>query len=512
MKCFVKLFYVVFFLILPEAGITQEWVARYDGPGNGVDWSMAIAVDDSGNVYVTGGSRGIGTDDDYATIKYSDSGIEQWVERYNGPGSAVDYANAIVVDYAGNVYVTGYSAGSGTAYDYATVKYDPYGTEQWVERYNGPGNNWDWAYAIAADSEGNVYVTGHSEGSGTFQDYATLKYDSAGTVGWIARYNGPGDSIDCAAAITVDDAGNVYVTGYSEGSGTGQDYATVKYNSSGVEEWVARYDGPASDLDRAAALAVDNAGNIYVTGRSMGLGTSDDYATVKYSPLGVEQWVARYNAPGNNSDRATAIAIDTAGNVYVTGGSRSNTSDNDFASVKYNSAGTQQWVMRYDGPDNGFDFAYAVAVDEMGNSYVTGGSYGVGTYEDYATVSYDTSGIEQWVERYNGPGNHGDVARAVLVDDAGNVYVTGYSGGSGTGDDYATLKYASTGVEEQMVIKYRCKPLDATIVTGPIVLPDDTNCKLRDIAGRVVVPELVRQGVYFVEIDGEIAQKLIKIH
>jgi len=188
MKCFVKLFYVVFFLMLPEAGITQEWVARYDGPSNGVDWSMAVAVDDSGNVYVTGGSRGIGTDDDYATIKYNDSGIEQWVERYNGPGSAVDYANAIVVDYAGNVYVTGYSAGSGTAYDYATVKYDPCGTEQWVERYNGPGNNWDWAYAIAADSEGNVYVTGHSEGSGTFQDYATLKYDSAGTVGWIARY------------------------------------------------------------------------------------------------------------------------------------------------------------------------------------------------------------------------------------------------------------------------------------------------------------------------------------
>lgn len=511
MRYFASFFCFLLVLAMPHAGIAQEWVVRYDGPGHGVDWSMAIAVDDSSNVYVTGGSRGIGTDDDYATIKYNDAGVEQWVERYNGPGNAVDYANAIVVDYAGHVYVTGYSAGSGTAYDYATVKYNSSGTEQWVARYNGPGNNWDWAYAIIADNEGNVYVTGHSEGSGTFQDYATVKYDSAGTVGWIARYNGPGDSIDCATAIGIDDAGNIYVTGYSEGSGTGQDYATVKYDASGVEQWVVRYDGPASDMDRAAALALDNAGNIYVTGRSTGSGTSNDYATVKYNSAGVEQWVRRYNAPGNNSDRATAITVDTAGNAYVTGGSVSTTTDNDYATVMYNSSGVEQWIARYDGPNNNFDWPYAIALDDFGNSYVTGGSYGVSTYEDYATVKYDPSGIEQWVERYNGPANHWDVARAMYVDDAGNVYVTGYSGGSGTGDDYATLKYASTGVEEQLVIKFTGKPVDATIVNGPIVLPDDTNCKLRDIAGRVVVPEMVRQGVYFLEMDGKIVQKLIKI-
>jgi uncharacterized delta-60 repeat protein len=511
MKHFITLFSVLLIFVLPEVGIAQEWVARYDGPNNGSDWSMAIAVDVTGNVYVTGGSRGVGTDDDYATIKYDDAGVEQWVSRYNGPGGAVDYANAIVVDNTGNVYVTGYSAGSGTAYDYATVKYNASGTEQWVERYNGPGNNWDWAYAIAADNEGNVYVSGHSEGSGTFQDYATVKYDSAGTVGWVARYNGPGDSIDCATAIAVDEAGNVYVAGYSEGSGTGQDYATVKYNSSGVEQWAARYDGPASGMDRAAALALDDDGNIYVTGRSAGSGTSNDYATVKYNSAGVEQWVSRYNAPGNNSDRASAIAVDDTGNVYVTGGSVSATADNDYATVMYNSSGVEQWVARYDGPNNDFDWPYAIALDGMGNSYVAGGSYGVGTYEDYATVKYDPSGTEQWVERYNGPGNHWDVARAMFVDGAGNIYVTGYSGGTGTGDDYATLKYASTGVEEQRIVELTGKYLHATIISGPIILPMGTSCRLRDITGRVVVPELVRQGIYFVEIDGEIVQKLVKI-
>jgi len=511
MRYVIAMFSMLFIFMFQELGFAQEWVARYDGPSNGIDWSMAIAVDAAGNVYITGGSRGVGTDDDYATIKYNDAGVEQWVARYDGPGSAVDYANAIVVDNAGNVYVTGYSAGSGTAYDYATVKYGASGTEQWVTRYNGPGNNWDWAYAIAVDNGGNVYVTGHSEGSGTFQDYATVKYDSAGTVGWVARYNGPADSIDCATTIAVDDAGNVYVTGYSEGSGTGQDYATVKYNSSGVEQWVARYDGPASGMDRAAALAIDNVGNVYITGRSTGSGTSNDYATVKYNSDGVEQWVRRYNAPGNNSDRASAIAVDGAGNVYVTGGSVSTTTDNDYATVMYNSSGVEQWVARYDGPNNDFDWPYAIALDGFGNTYVTGGSYGIGTYEDFATVKYDPSGIEHWVERYNGPANHWDVARAMFVDGTGNVYVTGYSGGSGTGDDYATLKYASTGIEEQRVIIVTDRHVPATIIAGPIVLPENNNYRVRDVTGRVVLPGQVGQGIYFVEIDGEIVQKLIKI-
>jgi uncharacterized delta-60 repeat protein len=423
----------------------------------------------------------------------------------------VDWANAVVVDNAGNVYVTGYSAGSGTSYDYATVKYSSAGSEQWVARYNGPGNNWDWAYAIAADNAGNVYVTGHSDGSGTFQDYAVVKYDSSGTVGWIARYNGPGDSIDCATAIAVDDAGNAYVTGYSEGSGTGQDYATVKYDSLGVEQWVARYNGPGNDLDRAEAIALDSAGNVYITGRSMGSGTSHDYATVKYNSSGVEQWVARYNAPGNNSDRANAITIDNAGNIYVTGGSWSTTSDNDYATVKYNSSGVEQWVARYDGPNNNFDWAYGIAVDEIGSSYVTGGSYGIGTYEDYATVKYDTAGAEQWVERYNGPGNHWDVAQAITIDNSGNIYITGYSRGSGTGDDYATLKYSATGVEEYRTVRLADSHLAATVFSGPIMLPEGTECRVLDIVGRVVSPDMVKPGVYFVEVDGQIVQKIIKV-
>src|SRR5207253_11025758 len=131
--------------------------------------------------------------------------------------------------------------GSGSGLDFATIKYNSSGVQQWAKRYNGPANSDDVAYAIAIDGSGNVYVTGSSLGSGTGLDYATVKYNSAGTQLWASRYNGPANIDDVALSIAVDCARNVYVTGGSTGSGSGFDYATVKYNSSGVQQWASRY-------------------------------------------------------------------------------------------------------------------------------------------------------------------------------------------------------------------------------------------------------------------------------
>ena len=108
------------------SGVQQQWVAVYNG-GNGSDIAYAIAVDGSGNVYVTGFSVGRGSCNiacnDYATIKYDSSGNQQWVARYNGPANDDDHATAIAVDASGNVYVTGSSLGTAWPdYDYATVR------------------------------------------------------------------------------------------------------------------------------------------------------------------------------------------------------------------------------------------------------------------------------------------------------------------------------------------------------------------------------------------------------
>lgn len=432
-----------------DASGVEQWAARYTGPGNGGDAAYALAVDGSGNVYVTGRSTGSGTGYDYATVKYNSSGVQQWAKRYNGLSNNIDEANSIAVDGSGNVYVTGRSAGSGTNNDYATIKYDATGVEQWVSKYYGPGNGSDFPFSLAVDGSGNVYVTGESFGGNTLSDYGTIKYDSTGNQLWAASYDqtGPGNSNDNSSSIAVDDMGNVYVTGGSWGGATGYDYATIKYNSLGDTIWLARYNGPGNDLDIATSLAVDDSGNVYVTGYSTGSASGYDYATIKYDSNGVQQWVKRYNGSGNSSDFASSLVTDGLGNVYVTGRTRGGPGTNDdYATIKYNSAGIQQWVKLYNGPGNDEDAAWAIAVDGSGNVYVTGGSSPIGTYlRDYATVKYNSSGAQQWVKRYNGPGNLDDFATSLAVDTSGNVYVSGFSAGSGTNNDYATIKYNSMG-------------------------------------------------------------------
>jgi hypothetical protein len=415
----------------------------------------------------------------------------------------------------------------------------------WVRRYNGPGNSYDEARSIAVDGQGNVYVTGKSYGSGTGYDYATIKYNSLGVQQWVQRYDGPGNYYDMAYAIAVDGLGNVYVTGYSWGSGTAYDYATIKYNSAGVQQWVQRYDGPGNDYDCAYAIALDGAENVYVTGYSIGSGISSDYATIKYDSAGVQQWVQRYDGPGNDYgyDYAYAIAVDGQGNVYVTGTSPDSGTYKDYATIKYNSNGVQQWVARYNGPGNDWDEAYAIAVDGAGNVYVIGYSIGSGTTEDYATIKYNSNGVQQWVQRYNGPGNSYDVARSLAVDGQENVYVTGYSIGSGTSEDYATIKYVQTpGIEEiaslplTMTKGFEVYPNPAKsffVVRIPQTLKqvqgDKCVVKMFDVTGKVVreidspsahndkVAELrisldgIKNGVYFIQAGDEIINKKLVI-
>jgi hypothetical protein len=410
-----------------------------------------MAVDMSGNVYVTGwgGSDGA-TMSDWATMKYDSSGNRIWVARYDGPASRHDFAYAIAVDSSGNVYVTGTCDGNQTVGDYATIKYDGDGNQLWVAHYDGPGSDGygygprdrDFARDIAVDGSGNVYVTGESS-----DDYATIKYDSAGNQVWVARHEGSGSMWAVAEAMALDGLGNVYVTGRSA-----NDCVTVKYDSAGSQVWVARYDGPAGGSDSGEAIALDSSGNVYVTGYSIGVSSYEDYATIKYDSAGNQLWVARYDGPQSFEDQPRAIAVDASGNAYVTGFCwASLTAGTDYATVKYDSAGNQLWVARYDGPavdpepDLYYaDVASALALDACGNVYVTGGSQTNRFHHstDFATVKYDSTGNQLWVARYDyrGPGGpHADEACDIALDDSGNVYVAGLSG-----CDFATIKYAQS--------------------------------------------------------------------
>jgi uncharacterized delta-60 repeat protein len=432
--------------LAPAGGVQEAWVARYNGPGNGIDLAFSIAVDNLGNVYVTGNSPGATSANDITTIKYNSAGQQQWIQRYNGPGNGDDGTNgtnAIAVDGSGNVYVTGWSLGLENT-DFVALKYDADGVQQWAQRYNGPGNSYDAPYGIALDGLANVYVTGGSEGSGTGSDYTTIKYNTDGQQQWVQRYNGPGNGYDAAQSLAVDALGNVYVTGYSTATNGLGDCVTIKYDTAGQQQWVQIYNGPADGTDYGNSIAVDGSGNVHVTGSSTGSETNRDYLTVKYNSSGQEQWVSTFSSVGNFSDEARSVGLDSSGNVYITGVlafSEGEGSD-DWGTIKYSSSGAEQWVQIYNGPANGVDETFSIAVDTDGNSYVVGYGYGLTSGSDLTSIKYNTDGVQQWVQKYNGPANSTDTGFDIALDTEGNIYVTGGSIGVGTTVDYVAIKYS----------------------------------------------------------------------
>jgi len=444
---FFSLFAAMIMVLNAESSLSQAsqvWMQRYNGSADSTDYAEQIVVDASGNIYVTGATISAGgAHYDIITIKYGPDGNIQWLQKYNGPADSTDYASSIAVDISGNVYITGSSFGNGTKSDYVTIKYNSSGVQHWAQRYNAPDNESDYAYALTLDASGNVFVAGTSYIAGSTYDFYTIKYNSSGVQQWAQRYSAPGNSTDSPSEIAVDDAGNVYVAGYSIGIGTSLDYLTIKYNSAGVQQWEQRYNGPGNSTDNIFGLQIDGSGNVYITGFSGGSGSSGDFATIKYNSAGVQQWLQRYNGSGNGFDIARSLVLDDSGNVYISGYATETASGEDFTTIKYNSAGVQQWLQTYNGPGNSGDEVNSCIIDSSGNVYVTGLSKGSGTDYDYATIKYSSAGAQLWVERYNGPTGNVDEPKSIVVDGSGFVYVSGRSR-STTGFDIATIKYAQT--------------------------------------------------------------------
>lgn len=441
MKTILLAFAIVFVYTLQiSAQVDTDWVRTYGSPYGRDDWAWAISVDRFGNVYVTGHSAGSGESQEYATIKYYPNGDTAWIRRYCGLRQERAGANDLAIDDSGNVFVTGFSPGAGFCCDFTTIKYNLNGDTAWVRRYNRTGYGCDGGMAVSVDDSHNVYVTGYSLKERAMYNYATIKYHPNGDTVWVRRYGGPSDLYSVPYALTIDHDGNVYVTGTSLSSITGYDYATVKYYSNGDTAWVRRYSGEGSFEDRATDLFVDDSEYVYVTGCSYLSASNCDYATIKYRADGDTIWVRRYNGTGNYVDSARAIVVDKEGNVYVTGASYGNGTQQDCLTIKYCQDGKVDWVRRYNGPGNSKDIANDIAIDGAGNVYVTG--YSMGDKQDYdlVTIKYSSKGQEFCVRRYVGStGSFGlDDYSAIAVDDSDNVYV---AGGNGYMPDYVTIKY-----------------------------------------------------------------------
>src|SRR5438876_1829703 len=263
---------------------------------------------------------------------------------------------------------------------------------------------------------------------------------------WVSNYSGnhSGDNRITNAkglADAVNAAGDCYVTGYSYDALTGNDIVLIKYNAQGDTLWARLYNGSGNADDKGNAIALDGEGNVYVTGFASISGNGFDIATIKYTPEGTQEWAVIYNGTGNSEDKAFGIAVDGVGNIYVTGYSTQALNNTDIVTIKYSPAGSLLWTSVFNGPDNQSDKAFGIAVDAAYNVYAAGYSQ-AGGQEDMILLKYNTSsGQIVWNRTYDGSKHRDDEATCIAADASGNIYAAGFTTAGNNNTNCILLKY-----------------------------------------------------------------------
>ncbi len=281
----------------------------------------------------------------------------------------------------------------------------------------------------------------------------TLKHSIFALLSIVLNYNSfaltnAASAVSVTMAIDIHD--NIVVAGDMETDNTGSNYAIVKYDKHGKKIWVQKYNGPGNGDDYVNAIAVDSSANVYVTGESYGGLSSSDYATIKYDKDGNEIWIKRYNGPGNGDDGGKSIAVDSLGDTFVTGYAYGGSDLYlDIATVKYSPQGNEEWVRIFcgeKGKGTGFEEGQTVSIDNENNIYVTGYTSGYSTKCDIVTIKYDTQGNSIWRKQYNGLGSQDDSPKASKIDSSNSIVIVGESyGGSNVKLNAVIIRYLSSG-------------------------------------------------------------------
>jgi uncharacterized delta-60 repeat protein len=347
-----------FIVISLAATGTERWVYRYDGPMNDEDYAHSIVYGLDGNIYVSGESRDSITSHDFVVISLTANGIERWVYRYNGLGNGNDGAYSLVYGVDGNLYAAGRSYGIDSTGDFTVISLTLTGTERWVYQYNESTNYYSESNSIIYGNDGNIYAAGWScVGSGTDDiDIVVISLTTTGAERWVYRYNGPGDNVDYAFSLVYGEDGNIYVAGRSVGNGTGFDFVVISLTSTGNERWVYRYNTSANNNDGAYSLVYGLDDNVYAAGWSVGIG--GDFTVISLTSTGTERWVYRYNGPGNSNDLANSIVYGLDGNIYAAGYCNSETWE-DFTVISINPAiGIEEEYAAKRNPESGFHISF----------------------------------------------------------------------------------------------------------------------------------------------------------
>ncbi len=374
----------------------------------------------------------------------------EWIKSFQGQGKASDRIASISTDASGNIYIAGYAGKHHGSPDAFAMKRNLQGDTLWTYYYDAGDNKEDYASEIVVDNSGNAYVTGKSQSvTSYFFDCFTVKIDPSGNEAWSARYSAGTNAESFGNGIAVDVSGNVYVAGYTDPATASTDWLVIKYNSSGVQQWVDVMNGPGNGGDEALDIVIAPNGNATVCGYAYSINTSGYInAFVKqYTSSGTTVWSDTWNNSSvTGSDKASGLAYNLSGDLFVGGETdNNNTSNRDVFAIRYDGSGIRQWVTVYSDSTSLVDeYLQKVAVDNSGNIYFTGTDY----LDGFVTCIH-SDGTQGWRKEWRGPLNNGyDVFHGIAIDNYGGIYVTGR--GVYPGEDY----YGNGGLPNMIVAKY----------------------------------------------------------
>jgi hypothetical protein len=407
------------------AQVKREWLVTYDANEPSLAWSLDIVggsgLDAAGNLYVVGTVMrphpGGGTESHFKMQKYGPRGKLLW----DVEDAEVRNLGSFAVDPEGNTYIAACTGDNPEdREDFLILKYHSAGHLCWARRRDFDGRT-ENAVTLAIDESGNVHVGGHStarDEQGAWTDWWVMfKYDSGGNEVW-ARMDWDRHPF---GYYCVDSLGNLY------GWWSLEDYSVRKYDPDGQTLWTTTYDGPAHRRDEMFHVALDAEGNLYGTGWSQGSDELWDCATVKFSPDGQQLWAARYDGPDHAGGMGDALAIDSTGNVYVAARLMLPGGTWDWITLKYDPEGNEVWARRYlDDARREGEWNHPVALDPAGNVYVACSMQKAGIsivkYDPDGNLVWSVSDLEVFAAFVTNAAREGGW---ILVDDSYNVHVAG---------------------------------------------------------------------------------------
>jgi len=473
-------FFYDYLLVKYDPDGAEQWRMIYQGPPHELDYAVDVAVDGDGDVVVTGLS--CGEYDyfeeeciryDYATLKLDDQGVEQWEARYEGSDAWVEvdklaldgdgnvtvfgtdgavhynadgveqwtmttsYYGDIAADAAGNVYITGFVSTDGVGC--FTGKYDEDGQELWTATYSGP-TEYDIGEVIDVNTAGDVFVAGTTEVEYDLEHLLALQYNDLGQQQWVDVYDGGDQSPWYYTGIDANDAGQTAAI-LLTWDDVSTNAMTLFYDSDGETAWTKTYDNVVDNMDTVTDLEIDPDGNTLLLAYSYHL--DREFLLAKYNPAGERLWIIRYADPEGYSAWAGDIEIDSDGNIIIAGNCDHWSTSHDLLTLKYSPAGKLIWTQRYHYRLD--DVPYDLVLDDADNIFVAGYSHPDSGPADAIVIKYNADGVEQWVARYAGPDGHWDQFDEIALDAEGNVIAAGFIVNDETGKDIFVVKYSPSG-------------------------------------------------------------------